>query len=341
VVVLVKLSEETEAFSGFEAGAADTSATALDGGTAELPPLHAVKIKDPRATKRTRDFTRATLLPRRREKLRTCAIVQRDAQDVPLPKRSHYTDYVLALRDGFEVYGYTRRNSSSVDSRAQPTILAITDDPTLQQVVNWLLHERDFVVRVAGIDADLSLLRVAEPNAILLDVSPTVAHAAVTTKRLREAFREPIITLGTNESPYEIEYLRGAGADDHLIARERWTLVQCIRGHLRMLPTTGRVVKRFPVLELDETRMQAILRGLPIELSPIEYALLTRLMRRPYCIVSTTELLHEVRQHHQAVAAQTLRASIHHLRRKVEDDPHRPQRLMTVLGSGYVFRPDV
>jgi DNA-binding response OmpR family regulator len=222
----------------------------------------------------------------------------------------------------------------------QPSILAITDDPAFEQHINWLLHEREFNVRTAAKKNALSSLKTTKPNALLVEVAPTVASAAFTVKRLREAFRAPIITLGMNESPFEIDYLRESGADHHLRAYERWSLVQCLRRCLSMLPSDG-TSRRFPVLVLDESRMRATLRGLPVALSPIEYALLTRFMRRPYCIVSSAELVHELREHNRTVAAQTIRASIHCLRRKVEDDPRRPQRLVTVLGSGYVFRPDV
>jgi two-component system, OmpR family, KDP operon response regulator KdpE len=227
-----------------------------------------------------------------------------------------------------------------VDQRMRPSVLAITDEPAFEDHVNWLLHEREFIVRTSRSDNAILSLKTTEPNAILLEVAPTVSSTAFAIKDLRQASRAPIITLGKDESPYEINYLREAGADDHLAAYERWTLVQSLRRCLSMLPAE-RITRRFPTLELDETKMRATLRGLPVELSPLEYALLTRLMRRPYCIVSSAELLGEVRQQFRAVAAHTIRASIHGLRRKVEDDPRRPQRLVTVLGSGYVFRPDV
>lgn len=235
-----------------------------------------------------------------------------------------------------------RRKTPVVHVRTRPAILAITDNLTFEQSINWLLHEREFTVHTTRGKTALSALKATKPNAILLEVAPTVSYAAGTVKLVRRNFGTPIITLGKNESPYEIDYLRGAGADDHLSASERWTLVQCLRRCLHMLPSRERTNRGFPFLELDEVRMRVNLRGLPIELSSVEYALLARLMHRPYCIVSPAELLHEIRQHHPGAAADyTIRASIHHLRRKVEDDPQRPRRLVTVLGNGYVFRPDV
>jgi two-component system, OmpR family, KDP operon response regulator KdpE len=227
-----------------------------------------------------------------------------------------------------------------VNQRIRPSILAITDDPAFEQHINWLVHEREFIVRTADSDSALLVLKATEPNAVVFEVAPTIASAAAAVKGFRQASGAPIITVGKNESPFEIDYLHEAGSDAHLAAHERWSLVQCLRRCLSMLPAEH-LTKRFPILQLEETGMRAILRGLPVELSPTEYALLTRLMRRPYCIVSSAELLYEVREHHHAVAAHTIRASIHGLRRKVEDDPRRPQRLVTVLGSGYVFRPDV
>jgi hypothetical protein len=94
--VLVKLSEETDAFNGVDDEAAGKSYAVLDGGTGAVSPLHAANAKDPKTTKRTRDFTRANLLPRKKLRTRTSYTKHRK---LSIARDTNRTNVALPLRE--------------------------------------------------------------------------------------------------------------------------------------------------------------------------------------------------------------------------------------------------
>jgi hypothetical protein len=108
VVVLVKLSDRTEAFNGFDDEVAGRSYAVLDGGTAAFPPLHAANAKEQRTTKRPRDFTRANLLPRKKLRTRTSYTMRGKLAIVPGTNR---TNAALSLRE-IQKVDFVRTGSS-------------------------------------------------------------------------------------------------------------------------------------------------------------------------------------------------------------------------------------
>jgi DNA-binding response OmpR family regulator len=238
--------------------------------------------------------------------------------------------------DAFE----THLKASCVQVRVRPSILAVTEQIAFAHSIKWLLNEHEFHVHVANGTEALSHTKAIRPGAILVDVAPTVAHAGHVVRSLHGTVAGvPIITLGANESPYEIEYLRSAGSDDHVASREREHLAQRIRTRLRVLSLSAANMP-FASFELDEETLRVRIRGRFVTLNQIEWSLLAYLTRQPYCIVRPTELVRDVRRAHAALNERTLRGHIYSLRRKLEDNPREPKRLLTVLANGYVLRPD-
>ncbi|MCB0167708.1 MAG: winged helix-turn-helix domain-containing protein [Anaerolineae bacterium] len=72
-----------------------------------------------------------------------------------------------------------------------------------------------------------------------------------------------------------------------------------------------------------------------IRLRPTEASLLATLLRYSNQIVSRATLMREVWQTDFLDDTRTLDVHIHWLRRKIEDNPNRPRRLVTVKGVGY------
>ncbi len=75
----------------------------------------------------------------------------------------------------------------------------------------------------------------------------------------------------------------------------------------------------------------------PIRLRPMEARLLAVLLNRPNQVVSRAMLMREVWQTDYLGDTRTLDVHINWLRRKLEDNPARPQRLVTVRGVGYCW----
>ena len=74
-------------------------------------------------------------------------------------------------------------------------------------------------------------------------------------------------------------------------------------------------------------------------LKPKEFDLLAFLLRHPRQVFSREQLLDEVWGFEFAGASRTVDVHVRWVRQKIEDDPSRPEHLLTVRGSGYKFVP--
>jgi len=89
------------------------------------------------------------------------------------------------------------------------------------------------------------------------------------------------------------------------------------------------------VLTIDEDRRSVLVGGKPVELTPTEWGVLLSLARYPGRVYSRYELINRVRGYEFEGYERTIDSHVKNLRRKVEDDPHFPRIVETVLGAGY------
>jgi two-component system alkaline phosphatase synthesis response regulator PhoP len=132
------------------------------------------------------------------------------------------------------------------------------------------------------------------------------------------------------------------GADDYIVKpfspRE---LVARVRSVLRRATATPpSSVFEFGDLRVDIASREVSLRGEPVELRRREFDLLAFLCASPRRVLTRDQLLLNV--WHSAPdwqTAATVSEHVHRLRSKIEDDPTRPRRIVTVRGVGYRFEP--
>jgi hypothetical protein len=90
-------------------------------------------------------------------------------------------------------------------------------------------------------------------------------------------------------------------------------------------------------LTLDLPTQAVLKRGRPVRVTQTEFRLLIALMRRRGAVASRQDLLHDVWGSEAAISPRVVDTHVARLRRKVEDDPHRPRHIVTALTSGYRF----
>jgi len=130
------------------------------------------------------------------------------------------------------------------------------------------------------------------------------------------------------------EYLTKPFGADELLARIRVSL----RHLARQESGQEEVVFDAGKLKVDFSRRQVLLEGVEVHLTPIEYRLLTLLIRHADKVVTHAQLLREVWGPRQANQVQYLRVYMAQLRQKLEDDPARPRFFINEPGIGYRFR---
>ena len=110
-----------------------------------------------------------------------------------------------------------------------------------------------------------------------------------------------------------------------------------LRRSQREQPPEATAPKAFSVGDIDiDPRAHSVkLKGKPIELTPIEFKLLYTLAQQPGHVFSADDLLSSVWGVEYVGQPQVVYVHIRALRTKLEKNPNRPHRIITVRGVGY------
>jgi two-component system KDP operon response regulator KdpE len=227
-----------------------------------------------------------------------------------------------------------------------PIILLIEDDPHIRRFLRASLVTQGYDLLEAETGQEgLALAASRVPDVILLDLGLPDMEGMEVIHQLRTWSSIPIIILSARGQERDKVANLDAGADDYLtkpfgvgelLARMRVAL-------RKSLPADeGKPDVRYSLgnIEVDFER-RLVLRGQEeVHLTPIEYKLLAVLLKHRGKVVTHRQLLKEVWGPSYVDQNPYLRIFILNLRRKLEDDPTRPQYLLTEPGVGYRLKED-
>lgn len=222
-------------------------------------------------------------------------------------------------------------------------ILVVEDDPNLLTTLRYnLVNESYEVVTSADGAGGLDAARREKPDLIVLDVMLPSLSGFEVCRILRMETTVPILMLTARTE--EVDKVVGLeiGADDYLtkpfsmrelLARVRAMLRRAGMAQAPASPEESSI--KIDDLEMDVGRHRAYRDGLPLELTPKEFDLLAFLARNRGFVFNREQLLEKVWGYDYAGNTRTVDVHVRWLRRKIEADPSRPTRLLTVRGSGY------
>ena len=221
------------------------------------------------------------------------------------------------------------------------TILIAEDEPKIVDVLRLYL-ERDGYQVVAAPDGAtvLEAFHRKVPDLVLLDLNLPEVSGLEVCRQVRRESSTPIIMLTARDG--EADKLIGLelGADDYVTKpfspRE---VVARVRAVLRRSAPSqaAQEVLRAGDLVLDSARHEVRRGGEALDLTPTEFRLLETLMRSPGRAYSRLQLLDLVQGEAFEGYERTIDAHVKNLRQKIEPDPGRPTRILTVYGVGYKF----
>jgi two-component system, OmpR family, phosphate regulon response regulator PhoB len=223
------------------------------------------------------------------------------------------------------------------------TVLVVDDEPDLLELVAHHLESAGFeVLRASGGLEGLELASRTPPDAILLDVMLPDLLGTEVFKRLRRdpaTAAVPVVFLTARGD--EVDRVVGfeLGADDYVVKpfspRELVLRIQALlRRSEAVAEPAGPVLERGGI-RLDQTRHEAAARGQLLDLTPIEFKLLTHLMERPGRVLTRDQLLESVWGSDVFVTERTVDTHIKRLRSKLG---RTADRIETIRGVGYRFR---
>lgn len=226
-----------------------------------------------------------------------------------------------------------------------PSILLVEDDLRLAELVSRYLASNNLrVTSVSRGDEVVELVRRASPDLIVLDLALPGEDGFTICRRLRPAYRNPILILTARNS--DIDHVVGLelGADDYVIKPvEPRVLLARIRALLRraQAQSSGALqTLRFASLSINLTSRAVSLNDQPVPLSHGEFDLLVYLAAHAGEIQSREILFRDLFHREYDGSDRSLDTRISRLRRKLGDDAEQSERIKTVWGQGYLFVPD-
>jgi two-component system KDP operon response regulator KdpE len=232
-------------------------------------------------------------------------------------------------------------------TESMPLVLVVEDEPQMRKFVRIALESHDYRVIEAGTAVEAIQQAVSyTPDAVVLDLGLPDMDGMDVTRRLREWSTVPILVISARgQEDSKVKALDG-GADDYLtkpfgagelMARLRVALRHAAAS--REAPTA--VIRIGDEVVIDLVKRLVHVRGEEVHLTPIEYKLLTALVKNAGMVMTHRHLLEQVWGPGHAHQMQYLRVYMTQLRHKLEDNPARPKFLVTEPGIGYRLKADV
>ena len=225
-------------------------------------------------------------------------------------------------------------------------ILVVDDDPSVQTALRILLARDGYTVATAG-NGKLALEMFEEDkfDLVVLDWMMPEMDGLETCRRLRETTPVPILMLTARSAESDKVRVLDAGADDYVTKpfgpRE---FLARVRALVRRSEQLGRKVERKIVvgdLAIDPETGLVTVGDRQVQVTPTEMRLLGSLAIQAGQVRSPRDLARDlgVVECSDRDAQEIAKVNVMRLRRKIEDDPANPKRLVTHRGYGYSLQP--
>jgi DNA-binding response OmpR family regulator len=227
-------------------------------------------------------------------------------------------------------------------------ILIVEDDKTLLDALRYNFSKEGYSIVAAteGVQA-IEVARSEKPDLIILDIMLPKLDGFEVCRILRKEMTVPILMLTAKVE--EVDKVVGLeiGADDYITKpfslRELLARVKAMLRRMEMTQLEASTEEAVPPalkagdLEIDFASHRVSLGGSVLDLSPKEFELLAFLARYKGRAFSRDSLLEKVWGYDYEGDTRTVDVHIRWLREKIEDNPAKPRRILTVRGVGYKF----
>jgi len=232
-------------------------------------------------------------------------------------------------------------------------ILVVEDEPSLRETLVYNLGKQGYSVEsVKDGRSAIETARQSQPDLVLLDIMLPELDGFEVCKIPRKEMTVPILMLTARDD--EIDRVVGleVGADDYLtkpfsmrelLARVKAQLrrTEMVRAEMTKLKVpeaeTPQEILDFDNLKINLTRREVILAEQVLPVKPQEYELLLFFAQHKGQMLSRQFILERVWGWDYIGDSRTVDVHVRWLRQKIEADPARPQRIVTVRGGGYRF----
>lgn len=225
-------------------------------------------------------------------------------------------------------------------------LLIVDDDQLLRRSLAFNLEQAGYQVNSAASAEDaLNTLSRGGIDLVVLDIGLPGMDGLDAVRRIKNEFDLPVIFLTARRR--ELDEVMGLelGADDYVTKPfDVDVLLARIKAVLRRSGGASQLAEDKTLLVSGDiqinTRAHTVsLAGRPIDLAPREFDLLVWLVKEPNAVQAVDDLLRRIWGEEYVGQPQVVYVHIRWLREKIESNPNKPERIITVRGVGYKFVP--
>ena len=221
------------------------------------------------------------------------------------------------------------------------TILIVEDDFQIRNFISYSLKNEGYICKIVSTgNRAINTIANETVDLVILDLGLPDIDGLDVIKMLREWSDIPVIVVSARDQDREKAYALDIGADDYLTKPFSSTeLLARIRVAVRHMRRRQSVKKQSVIqvggLSVDFEKRIVTLDGKEIHLTPMEYSLLSLLIKNRGKVVTTASVIKELWGPGYGQDTQALRTLMAGLRRKIEENPAKPRYIMTEIGVGY------
>lgn len=222
------------------------------------------------------------------------------------------------------------------------TILVIDDEEGILNIVEAYLKTDGTVVHLArdGVQG-LAAFRRYQPELVILDIMLPKMDGLEVLQQIRRESDAYVMMLTAKSEEFDRVMGLTVGADDYLTKpfspRELAARVKAILRRGRSATQNDQQILSFKHIKIDLLRHEVLRDEEPIDLTALEFKLLSMLATYARMVMTRHQLLERVWGYDFYGEERVVDVHIGHLRQKIELDPSDPQFIQTVRGVGYKF----
>jgi DNA-binding response OmpR family regulator len=221
-------------------------------------------------------------------------------------------------------------------------ILVVDDDPEIRLLLTELLSRAGYRVDEA-VDGRSALRQLFEtpPALVILDVTMPEMDGYQTLERIRDLSDVPVIMLTARTQ--ELERVRGlaSGADDYVPKPfGRQELLARVQALLRRTGGKAEMNESYrdDFVEIDYPQRRVLVHDREVQLTPLEFKLLSAFVQHPNQVLSRDQLLELVWGDPYGVSGDQVKLYVGYLRKKLVPDSPDTAPVETVRGFGYRYK---
>ena len=228
-------------------------------------------------------------------------------------------------------------------------VLVVEDDKQIRDGIEIYLKSQGYIVYKAadGIEG-LQVIRSNEIHLAIVDVMMPRMDGIHMVMQLRKEYDFPVIMLSAKSEDVDKIMGLNMGADDYVTKPfQPLELLARVNSHLRRysrylnmlnqnIEAENTNIHIIGGIELNENTKELKVDGESVKVTPIEFKILSLLMRNPGRVFSADEIYERVWQE-RAINTDTVMVHVRNIREKIEYNPKEPKYLKVVWGVGYKF----